>query len=159
MKAGFVFEVAAWTVLVLLVPLAAFDILIVLGGLFTMSNADCAIADNWIWFGSGPFSFLPGLGLGIISALIFRIPFLRRVREQGRSVIWMPILWLAAGALLFAWVQLWGVGLSRELNSKVYIFLISVPMLIAALCLWVVRTKRPDECSARPAVADIEMNR
>jgi hypothetical protein len=33
----------------------------VLGGFFTMSNAESAIEDNWSWFNAGSFSFLPAL--------------------------------------------------------------------------------------------------
>jgi len=62
----------AWIVVILLLPLSALDAFMVLGGFFSMSNADTAIAQNWIWFYAGPFSFLPALVLGVLTASIFR---------------------------------------------------------------------------------------
>jgi hypothetical protein len=56
----------------------------------------------------------------------------------------LPILWLAYGACRFTWVNLWGNGFAREMNHALYISLVSVPMLIAALCLWLVRIPRVD---------------
>ena len=109
-------HIAAWAVLVSLIPVAAFDAFIVLGGFFTMSNADCAIADNWTWFEAGPFSFLPALALGIISAVIFRgstsktYPTRQSVNKWGRNVVCLPILWLTYGAFRFTWVNFWGNG-------------------------------------------------
>ena len=132
MKTRSILHIFAWIVLVLLLPLSALDALMVLGGLFTMSSADCAVADNWIWLCTGPLFFLPALCMGLIVALISRA-------VKSRHLVWPAIIWLAAGACLFTWVQLWGKGLAREVNSAFYLSRISVPMLIAALCIWLVR--------------------
>jgi hypothetical protein len=141
MKIGRIGHVAAWSVLALPIPVAALDAFIVLGGFFTMSNAEAAIADNWSWFNAGPFSFLPALVMGILSVVIFRgstsktFPTLESVNKWGRNAVWLPILWLSYGACRFTWVNLWGNGFACEMNHALYISLISVPMLIAALCL------------------------
>ena len=157
MKIGRVGHIAAWSVLVLLIPVAALDAFIVLGGFFTMSNAESAIADNWSWFTTGPFSFLPALGLGILSVVIFRgstsktFPNLESVNKWGRNAVWLPILWLSYGACRFAWVNLWGNGFARQMNHALYISIMSVPMLMAALCLWFVRMPRVDDGTALPS--------
>lgn len=156
MKIGRVGHIAAWSVLVLLIPVAAFDAFIVLGGFFTMSNEETAIADNWSWFTAGPFSFLPALGLGMLAAVIFRgstsktFPTLESVNTWGRHAVWLPIFWLSYGACRFAWVNLWGNGFARQINHTLYISIVSVPMLMAALCLWFVRLPRVDVGSAPP---------
>jgi hypothetical protein len=133
---------------VLLIPLAAWDAFIVLGGFFSMSNADSAISDNWTWFIAGPFSFLPALIVGISSVLIFRAPVLKELQGWGRYVMWLPLAWLVIGSCQFTRVQLWGSGFARSLPARFYIPLIPVPMLLAALCLWTVRIRRVDKDDA-----------
>jgi uncharacterized membrane protein len=142
MNARKIGNIAAWTALALSIPVAAFDGVMVLGGVFSMSNADCAVPDNWIWLAAGPFSFLPALTLGFISALIFRFH-----RDWTRHIVWLPIIWLFGGSLLFTWIQLWGNGFARELKPMFYISWVSLPMCIAAFCLWLVRMRIiADEC-------------
>jgi hypothetical protein len=93
MKIGRIGHVAAWSVFALLIPVAALDAFIVLGGFFTMSNAESAIADNWSWFNAGSFSFLPALILGILSVVIFRgltskaFPISQRVSTNGAVML------------------------------------------------------------------------
>ena len=142
MRVRSVGQTVAWTVLILLIPVAAYGALIVLGGYFTMSNADYAIPDNRAWFNSGPFSFLPALMLGMLSILVFRLPLLQYERGWGRYVVWLPIAWLVVGASRFVRVEFWGNGFTRNFAPALYVPLIPVPMAIAAICLWVVRIPR-----------------
>jgi hypothetical protein len=136
MKSARLGRITAWSLLVLCLPVAAFDAFIVLGGFFTMSDAESAIPDNWAWFEVGPFSFMPALVFGILLALVFG--GLESLNPRGRCVIWIPVFWLSYGACRFTWLTFRGHGFARMLDHGFYISLIAIPMLIAASCLWIV---------------------
>ena len=60
--------------------------------------------------------------------------------ELGKKVLWVPILWLMVGAVWFFRLNIAGVGFSGKGSERVdTLLMVSVPMLLAALRLLVLR--------------------
>jgi hypothetical protein len=140
MKVKRTLRVFAGSLLILLLAVAALDLLSVFGFVFTMTNADVANPDIAAWLRGGPYCFLPALVLGLLFVTVPRIPALRTTRSTANLLVLLPIAWLVYGAITFALVELsknsFRAAGSLHLRNIVEF---SIAEVLAAICLWIVR--------------------
>jgi hypothetical protein len=131
--------------------LSAWDGFFVFGAFFTMTNEEASNPDNWSWFLSGPFSFLPAIVLGVLLVFLAELPPFEGIRKLLRYAALLPIAWLVLDACRFTWLELNGSTFrSRATNHLQVILMVSLPMILSASCLWFMREPESDDSVNEP---------
>ncbi|MGD0789398.1 MAG: hypothetical protein ABR898_15575 [Terracidiphilus sp.] len=103
---------------------------------FWLTTEETANQSNEVWFLIGPISLFLASALGLLFALCAVATKHRTGKKFWSVLLWLPTAWLAAGALVFLYLDWFGQGLhSSPLEHIRYFFIIAVPMLLAATIL------------------------
>jgi hypothetical protein len=94
---------------------------------------------GWVWLLSGPVSFFAATSIGTIFAYIAQATKPGLLRKFWSLLLWLAKIWLAGGALLFAWADWFGTSFGFTIGERTEHFLaILLPMIAVAFGFWTI---------------------